>query len=188
MKRHLRLVVFVLLGLTARVVSADTAPSIYELSPVLTDQDAKSMSLDVFRGYPTIVSMVYATCPYTCPRIISTIQKIEAEVPEKVRSRVRVLLVSLDPAHDTPESMRAVLLRHKVDVTRWRFGLASDVETRHLAAVLGVKYRSTPDGDINHNAVFTVLDHDGRVARRFEGLKTPPADVARFLNTLVNTP
>jgi protein SCO1/2 len=168
--------------------SETTTPSLYELSVALADQDAKSISFDVFRGYPTLVSMVYASCPYTCPMIISTLQKIEEAVPEKARADIRVLLVSLDPAHDTPEAMKAALQRHKVDMARWRFAVASDAATRDLAAVLGVKYRSAPGGDINHNAVFTVLDRNGRVVRRFEGLKTPTADVAKLLDTLVNTP
>lgn len=159
-------------------------PSLYDLSVSLTDQDAKPVSLDTFRGHPTLISMVYASCPATCPLIISTLQKVDAALSDSTRANIRVLLVSLDPEHDTPELMNAAFNRHHVDLARWRFAVASPAQTRDVAAVLGVKYRTTPKGDINHNAVFTVLDRDGRIVQRFEGLNTAALEVAQILDML----
>lgn len=161
--------------------------SIYALDATLTDQSGASMKLDRFRGHPVVISMFYSSCPHACPTLIRNVQRIEAALSPAVRDQVRVLLVSFDPAHDTPEALRAVVTRHRLDPARWTLATTSEEQVRDIAAVLGIKYRQA-DGSFNHSSVITLLDSEGRIDRRSDGLADATADLAARLTVLASAP
>ncbi|HEY2406608.1 MAG TPA: SCO family protein [Polyangiaceae bacterium] len=136
----------------------------------LVDQDGQSFALDSYRGHPVLVSMFYASCPYACPTLISQIQRVDRALSARARGDLRVLLVSFDPERDTPEKLKQLCLERHVDETRWRLARASADDVRQLAAVLGVKYKRLDDGGYNHSSVITVLDQQGFVRARSDGL------------------
>jgi protein SCO1/2 len=84
-----------------------------------------------------------------------------------VRRDLRVLLVSFDPARDTPEVLQGVARGHGLDPQRWRVAAAPDEDgARVLAAALGTRYRAGAGGMFDHTAEITLLDGDGRVRAR----------------------
>jgi protein SCO1/2 len=155
--------------------------SVYEVSAALIDQRGQSVGLDLFRGHPVLISMLYASCRDACPLLLADIQRIERELPPRVRADLRVLLVSLDPERDTPEVLQALARARGVDESRWRFVRAPDPTVREISAVLGVKYRRMPDGSFNHSSVITLLDASGIIQSRAEGIGQPHADLLRRL-------
>jgi protein SCO1 len=161
--------------------ASSRSQSVYELSAGLVDQHAQPVGLDVFRGHPVLISMFYASCPDACPLLIADLQRIETELPPKVRANLRVVLVSLDPGRDTPEVLQALARAHSVDESRWRFLRTSDDSVREIAAVLGIKYRRLPDGNFNHSSIITLLDPSGVVQTRVEGIGQPHAELLRRL-------
>ena len=155
--------------------------SIYALSASLVDQRGRQVGLDVFRGHRVLISMFYATCPDACPLLIADLQRIERELPLRVRADLRIVLVSLDPGRDTPEALRALAQARHVDESRWRLLRAPEDTVREIAALLGVKYRRLPDGNFNHSSIITLLDPDGVVAVRDEAIGGPHAALMRGL-------
>lgn len=158
-----------------------TGPSLYELPTALVDQDDVARHLDVHRGHPVIVSMIYTSCATACPMTIQRIQQIEAALPAEALADTRVLLVSLDPARDDAEALRAMLVTHGADAARWTLARADEDGAREVAAVLGIKYRATADGMVDHSTVLTVLDREGRVVARQSGLADPVAPLVDAL-------
>lgn len=158
MKTLFRLFVIVYAGLAW---AGPEGESIYQLELDLTDQAGEPIGLDVFKGQPVLVSMFYARCPHVCPMIISTIQMTEAELAPEQRERLRVLLVSLDPEHDTPERLAAAAAKQNVDTSRWKLARTDAAGVRQLAAVLGIRFRQRPDGEFNHTTLITLLDGGG---------------------------
>ncbi|HET8576827.1 MAG TPA: SCO family protein [Methylomirabilota bacterium] len=163
----------------------DAAPprsqSIYEVSAALVDHRGHPVGLDLFRGHPVLISMLYASCRDACPLLLADIKRIEMDLPARVRADLRVLLVTLDPERDTPEALQALARAHRVDESRWRFVTAPDDTVREIAAVLGIKYRRLADGTINHSSVITLLDPSGVIQSRVEGIGQPHADLLRLL-------
>jgi protein SCO1/2 len=80
-----------------------------------------------------------------------------------------VLLVSFDPANDTPARLQQVAREHHLDA-RWTLASATDGDARTLAAVLDVHYRKLGDGSFAHDSVVVALDADGRPIARMRGL------------------
>jgi protein SCO1/2 len=73
----------------------------------LVDQDGDAVSLAAYRGRVAIVAFVYSTCGAPCIVIAQQIRGALDELDEPVP----VLLVSADPAADTPASVRRFLAR-----------------------------------------------------------------------------
>ena len=147
--------------------------SVYELSAPLVDQDGRRVGLDLFRGHPVLISMFYTTCRDACPLLIADLKRIERDLPPATRAALRVVLVSLDPQHDTREALHGLARAHGLDTSRWRLLRAPDDTVREIAAVLGIRYRPLPEGGFNHSSVITLLDPAGVIVARVEGLGQP---------------
>lgn len=82
------------------------------------------------------------------------------------RTRLGVLLISLDPQHDDPTALKAVADKRGLDLTRWTLAQPQPADVRAIAGVLGVRYRALADGEFNHTGVLVLLDADGRIVSR----------------------
>ena len=151
-----------------KTTDARSSMSVYNLKAALIDQEGRTLGLDAFRGQPVIISMFYTSCATMCPLLINNLQRAERALPEDVRKATRVLLVSLDTARDTPERLKALAAERHIDTARWRLTGTSDASVRELAAVLNIRYRRMPGGEIAHSSVVTVLDRDGVPVLRVE--------------------
>lgn len=154
-----------------------SGPSLYDLPISLTDAAGSREALDIDRGHPTLVSMFYGSCAAACPLLIDTLDRTLQQLPEPSRAGARVLLVSFDPARDTPARLRELVRIHHLD-PRWTLAAASDLDARTLAAVLGIRYRETPDGQFFHTSAIVALDANGRSTARMDGIGDPSALVA----------
>lgn len=155
--------------------------SVYQLRIALTDQSGAAAGLDRYRGQPVLISMFYGSCPHVCPMLIATMQRYERELPEVQRGRLRVLMVSLDPARDTPAKLTEVAQRHRLDLGRWTLARTDALSVRKLAAVLNIQYRQLPDGEFSHATVITLLDPDGRMLRQTSSMLRPDPEFAGAL-------
>lgn len=172
--------------LCAAVGAAAAAPavpgdSLYRLAAPLADQSGQAAQLDRYAGQPVLVTMFYGSCPHVCPMLISTIQRFELELPEANRARLRVLMVSLDPARDTPARLMEVAQRHRVDLARWTLARTDPAHVRRMAAALNIQYRQLPDGEFNHSTVITLLDAQGRVVKQTSSLLRLEAEFSQAL-------
>jgi protein SCO1/2 len=75
-----------------------------------------------------------------------------------------------------------------VDESRWRLLRAPEDTVREIAAVLGIKYRRLPDGNFNHSSIITLLDPDGVVIVRAEGIGGSHAALLRSLRAAQSAP
>jgi protein SCO1/2 len=116
--------------------------------------------------------MFYGTCPSACPTLTRKIKDIEASVSPEQRAKLRVLMISFDPERDTPAALSALAAKHHLDASRWKLTAASESGAREIAAVLGVEYRRTEEGEFSHSAPITLLDGRGVVVTKVES----PAD------------
>jgi protein SCO1/2 len=157
----------------AAPAAAPRSDSVYELSASLVDQDGRTVGLDLYRGHPVLISMFYTTCRGACPLLIADLKRIERGLPAPTRADLRVVLISFDPEHDTPEALRALAQAHGLDSSRWRLLRAPDDTVREIAAVLGIRYRRLPDGGFNHSTLITLLAPSGVILARVEGLGQP---------------
>ncbi|UJR84136.1 SCO family protein [Sandaracinus amylolyticus] len=144
--------------------------SLYQLDPDLTLRDAQDapFALASLRGRPALVTFFYGGCTTMCPLIVADVHRIVAALPEPARAETNVVLVTIDPARDTPERLRGLAIQRGMPDT-WQLIGGDEGSIRALASTLGMTYRRLPDGSFAHAALYTVLDREGRVVHQLEG-------------------
>jgi protein SCO1/2 len=85
----------------------------------MTAQDASAFTRADLQGQITVVDFFFSNCPFICPtlsRNMLQLQELLADEPG-----VNFLSVSVDPTHDTPDSLRAYAEEIGADPSRWKF-------------------------------------------------------------------
>ncbi len=162
--------------------------SVYLVDVPWVDQAGAKRHLSDFAGKPVIVSMIFTHCQYACPRLVADMQKVEAGLAPADRDRVHFLLVSMDDVRDTPQQLAAFAADKGLSTPRWTLlhGGAGDVQL--FNAVLGGRYKRTPSGDFAHSNLVVVLNRDGQIVHRQEGLGVAPDESLAVLTGLLAEP
>jgi protein SCO1/2 len=150
----------------------------------LTASDGSEFRLSQERGHVVVLTFGYTYCPDVCPAILGKLAQARAQLGVPA-SRVRVVLVTLDPVRDTPDRLRTHLDRF--DTTFIGVTGTPEAVTRVQRAYGIVAHRDGAQGSdgfpVNHSAPMYVIDHDGRLRLLFT-VATPVTDMAHDLALL----
>ncbi len=174
MKRSLLCLLLLSLSMLARAAAPLPPDSILQLPNTFTDQSGRNFQLPARRGQPQLVAMFYASCDFVCPLIVDTGLGIDRALAPEQRSRLRVLLVSLDSDRDNPAALQALMKKRRLDPSRWTLARSDADGVAKFAALLNVRYRKLAGGGFNHSSALTLLDAEGRVLARSEKLGAQP--------------
>ena len=148
--------------------------SIYQLSAPMTDQHGRRFDWRARRGTPQVVTMFYTSCQYICPLIVDSGKAIEKNLTPSERTRIGLLLISMDPKRDTPAALMSVATKRKLNPARWTLASPAQENVRAIAGVLGIRYRALADGEFNHTSALVLLDANGRILARTEQIGSRP--------------
>ncbi|HEX8363556.1 MAG TPA: SCO family protein [Longimicrobium sp.] len=135
----------------------------------LTDHTEREVTLASFRGHPVLLFFGYTHCPDICPLTLARLQRSVRALGSRGED-VRILLVTNDPARDTPPVLRAYASRFGPQVV----GLTGD-SASVARAMAGYGAYTLPPGagahtghapaapEIAHSAVVYGIDRQGRL-------------------------
>lgn len=138
-------------------------------------------------GGITLVDFIYTRCQTVCLSLGSSFQQLQvalqADRAAGAASKVRLLSISLDGAHDTPAVLQAHARTLQADPALWQWvRVPSAAQQEALLQRLGVVVVPDGRGDFEHNAALLVLDAQGRLVRIFDLAEQQLAlDYARHL-------
>lgn len=161
---------------------ADARASLFDLDAVFHDSDGNEVRLADLRGGTTLVAMFYSTCTSICPLILTDLANV---LEQAGNPALKVVVVTFDPERDTAERLTALRTERGFDAARWKLLRGDDEATRDLAMALGVQYRRTADGEFSHSALIVLLDSEGHIVARHEGVAQPLADLVAAARTTV---
>lgn len=159
--------------------------SLYQLEGSWTDQNGRAFQLGSLRGSAVVLALFYGTCDSVCPIVVRDMKKLEALLPESDRARTRFVLVTIDPAVDTPEHLLAYARENQLDLARWSLLAGSADQVRVLAKLLGVKIRPAGDGQYSHTIRIHLLDREGVWIDHADGLERPLEPIAKRVSALL---
>jgi len=165
--------------------AAYSARSIYQLESVWTTATEQPLRLGHLQGKVQVLAMVYTTCDAACPIIVSLMQLIEAALPPELRPDVGFVLVTFDPARDTPDVLSAYSARMGLDPLSWSLLSGHPDDVLELATLLGIKYKRDQRGGFIHSNVITVLNKAGEIVHRHEGLQQDMASTLEAIRRAV---
>jgi cytochrome oxidase Cu insertion factor (SCO1/SenC/PrrC family) len=75
----------------------------------LLDQNGKKIHFytDLVKDQTVVINFIFTTCTTICPPLGATFARVQKELGEKVGRDVRFISISVDPATDTPERLKA---------------------------------------------------------------------------------
>jgi len=138
--------------------------------------------LSDFRGKLVVLFFGYTACPDICPLRLAELKQTLKLLGEPA-NRVQVILVTVDPLHDTVEHLQRYVSAFDPSF----LGMTgSPAQINAVATQFGIFYDPAPTsaGAISHTGTITVIDADGYVRLLFpDGLST--ADMAQDLAQLI---
>ena len=150
--------------------AAASTDSLYVGGAEWTTADEQRLALRELAGRPCLLSFFFTECGLKCPITVGRMQAIEAALPRDLREQTRFVLVSIDPTNDTPAKLRAYRSAHGLNASRWLLLCGSAVDVAALAQRAGFTFQRTAAGSFAHDSVIAVLDPQGKIAARHDGL------------------
>ncbi len=140
----------------------------------LSDTSGGQFSLKDMRGQAVLLTFLYTNCPDVCPAIAGKLAEADARLGNS-RQRVSFVAVSVDPAGDTPESVRQFTSDHGLAAlgARWRYGIGNQDALSAVWQSYYIGARPRPVGAtlpgaaaqpiaVDHEAVMYLIDREGR--------------------------
>lgn len=133
----------------------------------LRDQAGREVTLRGLAGHPWIADFVFTRCEMSCPLITERLAKLDRELPAS--PPLRLVSVTVDPAHDRPEVLARYARQHGAS-PRWLF-LTGEPDAVYSLVRQGFKLGvDVPPGDaanaaeaVTHSNRFVLVDGKGRI-------------------------
>ena len=134
----------------------------------LLDEMGRPFTLRELQGRPTLVFFGFTHCPDVCPTTLATLTQARKTAAV---AGLRVLLVSVDPARDTPAVLEKYVHAFDSD-TRGATGTPAEIGRIAREFSVAVQRVDLPNGDytMDHSAAVFLLDDRARMV----GIFTPP--------------
>jgi protein SCO1/2 len=133
----------------------------------LTNQEGSPVDLEALQGRVVLLTAVYASCPHTCPLILSQTKAALAELGPGELQDLTVVAVTLDPSNDSAEVLATLANGHEMQAPLYNLvtGPSQEVE-RVLDDMQIARTRDPETGVIDHANIFLLIDREGRIAYR----------------------
>ena len=112
----------------------------------LLDQNGRSVRFytDLVKGKVVAVNFIFTTCTTICPPLGATFARVQRELGERAGRDVRFISISVDPATDTPERLKAWGAKfHATEA--WTFVTGQKPQVDELLRALGAATASPSD-------------------------------------------
>lgn len=159
-------------------VGTFTDKSLYQVDSKWTTDAGKGLRLGALAGRPQVVLMFFSHCTTACPILVHDLRQIEAGLTPAERTNVGFTLVSFDSERDTPKAL-AEYRREWNLPGNWTLLNGAPDDVLELAALLGVQYKKTADGQFAHSNVISLLDANGEILYQQSGVNIDPQEIIR---------
>jgi len=185
---------------------AAPVPSTYSLPELGVAQDGRVLDsqaherslLALMKGKIVVLSFIYSSCDDVngCPLATFVLHKIQHQLslhPDRVK-RLRLLTLSFNPEHDTPEVMRQYGSSFKAESLDWQFLTTRSV--KDLAPILhnyqlnvqkitNVEGKFT--GKFSHSLKVFLIDEQQKIRNIYSADFLHPESLLSDISTLINT-
>ncbi|MDE2507579.1 MAG: SCO family protein [Planctomycetota bacterium] len=169
-----------------------TVPKVLEIGDEVPDfaftgQDGKPSRLSSLRGRVVALTFIYTRCPLPnfCPfmdRQFADLASALAATGDRAE-HVRLLSISFDPEHDTPDVLSKHASMRGAKPPLWTFAVATHDELAKVAPQLGLVY-GPAQNEVIHNLSTAVIDERGRLVRLETGTERNRWTTASMLATI----
>lgn len=138
----------------------------------LTAHTGATVTRDDLLGEPWVACFVFTRCTYTCPDISLKFRRIQDALPPE--NKTKLISVTVDPTHDTPEVLAGFAENFGADPDRWLFLTGSPKDVLRLTTVnFGMFARELfgkdrqPGNEVAHTNRVVLVNKEGIPVRSF---------------------
>ena len=152
----------------------------------MPDQNGQRRTVADFKGKVTLLFFGYTQCPDVCPTTLTDLAAVKQKLGAK-GDQLQVIFVSVDPARDTPDILKAYMANFDPSFLALR---GSDDELAAIAKEFKIYYKrvegSTPTSyTMDHTAGDYIFDPQGRL-RLYSRYGTPVETLAKDIEQLID--
>ena len=137
----------------------------------LTNQRGERMRLSDFAGRALVMFFGYTFCPDVCPATLARVREVKAALPPEDAARFTGVLVSVDPARDSPQRLGQYVEFFDpafVALTGSEDEL-EDVARRYGARFMIAEGQPEDSYLVNHSSIAYLIDPAGHVRALYYG-------------------
>jgi protein SCO1/2 len=147
--------------LDAGIILLPQSRSLPELS--LTNQDGQAVAVDQLKEQWSLLFFGYTFCPDICPATLAQLRQLQGQLPPETLSKLRIVLVTVDPHRDTPEQLKKYLDYFDAGF----IGLTGEEATlQKLANAVSIPYipadTSKENYTVDHSGTLVLIGPDGK--------------------------
>lgn len=101
------------------------------------DEQGQVVTTDSLRDRWHLLFFGFTACPDICPTTLSDMRGLLGQLPPEIRNQIQLVLVSADPARDTPEALRTYLGYYRAGFKGWTGDIA---QLQKLSGALGLPF------------------------------------------------
>jgi protein SCO1/2 len=144
----------------------------------LVDQYGSARSLASLKGKPVLIDFIYANCATACPLLTAKFAAIAKLIRPELGARMTMVSITVDPEHDTPETLLTYAKTHDASYRGWFFLDGKPELIDRVLQIYRLRRERAADGSIAHVTTAFLLGGDGRQLRQYDALAVAPATVA----------
>ena len=118
---------------------------------------------------PLIINFIFTRCQNTCPTLTAKMAKLQETLDPK---EARLLSITVDPTHDTPQVLQEYAKRFGADSNHWFFLTGEEKNIRQIIASFQQTYERIQNTEevpnILHSEKFILLDQDSHIRGFFD--------------------
>lgn len=128
----------------------------------LIDQDGQPFDTRSLQGRWHILFFGFTACPDICPTTLSDMRRLFSQLPSDTRERLQLVLITADPARDTPQQLKTYLDYYRAGFS----GLTGEMEQlQQLSRALGLPFvpanETQGDYSVSHSGNLALVGPDG---------------------------
>lgn len=128
----------------------------------LIDEQGQTVTTEGLRDHWYLLFFGFTACPDVCPTTLSDMRRLLGQLPPDVREQVQVVLISADPARDTPEALRTYLGYYRANFK----GLTGEIpELQKMSKALGLPFVAATsmesDYNVSHSSNLAIVGPNG---------------------------
>ena len=155
----------------------------------ITTHAGAARKLSSFVGKPMAISFMFTNCtnPAMCPMVTVNMANLQRELEKRdLTDEVQLLLISYDPARDTPEALKQYAQARGVRFDNLAMIRPPLEHFRDFVDEMAITVMPLRGGDINHSVELLLVDAQGRFVRDYYGGHWDNPTVADDLQKLVD--
>ncbi|MDQ0207938.1 SCO family protein [Alkalicoccobacillus murimartini] len=153
------------------------------------NQEGETQQIDEFTGDYWLANMIFTHCPEICPIMSPNMQNLQATAIEE-GIPLQIVSFSVDPERDTPEILKQYGSNLGVDYESWTFATGyeqDEIETFSVESFKSPVQKLEDGSDILHNTSFFLVDPEGLIIRKYDGLEVDQEEIVKDLKEAVET-